>query len=50
MLTPVRIITLVFGVLSLFLSEAQPAAKVPRVGVLLLGSGKEPGIQAFLKV
>ena len=48
-LTPIRIITLVFGVLSLFLSEAQSAAKVPRVGVLLLGSGKEPGIQAFLQ-
>ena len=49
MLKPLRTITLVFGVLSLFLSEAQPGAKVPRVGVLLPGGGGEPGLQAFLQ-
>ena len=49
MLTLLWIITLVFGVLSLFLSEAQPAAKVPRVGILLAGSGREPVLQAFLQ-
>jgi putative tryptophan/tyrosine transport system substrate-binding protein len=49
MLKPLRTITLVFGVLSLFLSEAQPGAKVPRVGVLLPGGGGGPGLHAFLQ-
>ena len=49
MLKPPQIITLIFAVLPLILSEAQPAAKVPRVGVLLLGSRGEPGLQAFLQ-
>ena len=41
------IIVLVFGSLPLFLSEAQPAAKVPRIGVLLVGSGEGEALEAF---
>ncbi len=42
-----RIITLIFGVLPLFLFEAQPAAKVPQIGVLLVGNEAGPGLKAF---
>jgi putative ABC transport system substrate-binding protein len=43
-----RIITLAFGVTSLFQSEAQSAAKVPRIGFLSLGPGKgSPRLDGF---
>ncbi len=38
-----RNITLVVGILPLFLSEAHPDAKVPRIGVLLVGRGAGSG-------
>jgi putative tryptophan/tyrosine transport system substrate-binding protein len=41
------IITLIFEVLTLFPSETQPATKVPRIGVLLVGSPEGPGLKAF---
>jgi putative tryptophan/tyrosine transport system substrate-binding protein len=47
-----KVILLALGALLFAFSvptEAQPAAKVPRVGVLLPGSGGEPGLQAFLQ-
>ena len=47
LLRPLQIITLLFGVLPLFLYEAQPAAKVPRIGVLLVGSAGGPALEAF---
>ena len=49
MLKPLLIVILVFAVLPPLRSEAQPVAKIPRVGVLLPGSGGEPGLQAFLQ-
>jgi len=41
------IIVLVFGSLPLFLSEAQPAAKVPRIGVVFLIGGEGEELEAF---
>ena len=42
-----RIITLVFGALTLFLSDVHPAAKISRIGVLLLSDGGGAAIRAF---
>jgi putative ABC transport system substrate-binding protein len=47
MLRLYRIITLVFAVLTLFLSNAHPAAKIPRIGVLLLNDGQGGPVEAF---
>ena len=42
-----RIITLFFATLTLFLSNAHPAAKIPRIGVLLLNDSQGGPIGAF---
>ena len=44
-----RIITLVFAALTLFLSNVYPAAKIPRIGVLLLSDHGGAPIKAFRK-
>ena len=41
------ILTLVFAALTLFLSNAYPAAKIPRIGVLLLNDSQGGPIEAF---
>ena len=47
MLRLYRIITLVFPLLTMFLSNADPAAKIPRIGVLLLNDSQGGPIEAF---
>jgi hypothetical protein len=47
MLRLYRIITLVFAALTLFLSNAHPAAKIPRIGVLVLNDSQGGPIEAF---
>ena len=54
MLKPLLIVILVFAVLPPLRSEAQPVAKIPRVGVLLPGGGGDawapsipPGVARF---
>ena len=47
MLRLYRILTLVFAALTLFLSDAYPAAKIPRIGVLLLNDSQGGPIEAF---
>jgi putative tryptophan/tyrosine transport system substrate-binding protein len=48
MLRTYTIVTLVFGVLPLFLSEVHPAAKMPRIGVLLVPPGRSgSALEAF---
>ena len=49
MLRVSRIITLVFAALTLFLSNVYPAAKIPRIGVLLLSDHGGAPIKAFRK-